>query len=200
MHHHSNRHTPVGGIILIILGLLFLFNNLDIMSIHDVIRDFWPVILILIGIYVIFKNYRRTAPDDEEMKIKTGLDITADKEDIDESNVFGDINVNIKSENFQKGTVRTVFGKVMADLTDINIADGENHLYLNTVFGEIRVKTAKNLAVKVIATNLGGDINVFGERRDGLNQRLVYQSDNYAQAKAKLILYCNVTFGEIHVW
>ncbi len=200
MRHHSNRHTPVGGIILIVLGLLFLLNNLDIVSFHDVFRNFWPLILVLVGIYIIFKNYRRTAPDNKETKIKTGLDITADKEDIDESNVFGDINVNIKSENFQKGTVRTVFGKVTADLTEIKIAKGENHLYLNAVFGEIKVRTADNLTVKVIASNLGGAINVFGQKRDGLNQRLVYQSDNYDLANAKLVLYCNVTFGEIQVW
>jgi len=200
MHHHSHRNAFFWGFILILAGLLFLFNNLDVIEIQDVFSNFWPLILIVIGIYVIFKNYRRIEHDNMKKEFKSGMDVTADKEDVDESNIFGDINVNVKSKNFQRGSVRTVFGKVVVDLTDINIAEGENHFYLNAVFGEIRVKTIKDLAIKVIATNLAGDIDVFGQKRDGLNQRLMYETDNYTQAKSKLILYCNVTFGEIHVW
>jgi len=200
MHHHSHRNALFWGFILILAGLLFLFNNLDVIELQDVFSNFWPLILIVIGLYVIFKNYRRIEHDNMKKEFKSGMDVTADKEDVDESNVFGDINVNVKSKNFQRGSVRTVFGKVVVDLTDINIAQGENHLYLNAVFGEIRVKMPADPAVKVIATNLAGDIDVFGQKRDGLNQQLVYETDNYTQAQSKLILYCNVTFGEIHVW
>ena len=196
MHNQSNRQIPWGGFILIIAGLLFLFQNLNIISLHHVFSNFWPLILIFIGITVIINSYRNRAPEE----IMSGIDVTADKDVIDESNVFGDINVNLKSQHFQKGTIRTVFGKVVVDLTDINLTEGENYLYLNTVFGEIRIKSASNLAIKVIATNLAGDITIFNQKRDGLNQRLVYQTDNFPQAKAKLTLYCNVTFGEIHVW
>jgi len=136
----------------------------------------------------------------KEKTLKEGINLTAGDEDVFESNVFGDVKVNVNSKNFRKGTIRTVFGKLIIDLSDINVAEGENNLYLNTVFGEIRVKMAKDLPVKITATNLGGDIDIFDQRREGLNQRLVYLSDNYNQAETKLNIHCSVTFGEIFVW
>jgi len=200
MHHRSKQGTPFWGIILVIAGLLFLFNNLDIVSLHDVFHNFWPLILIVIGLYAIIKSLRRSEPDEKEKTLKEGINLTAGDEDVFESNVFGDVKVNVNSKNFRKGTIRTVFGKLIIDLSDINVAEGENNLYLNTVFGEIRVKMAKDLPVKITATNLGGDIDIFDQRREGLNQRLVYLSDNYNQAETKLNIHCSVTFGEIFVW
>ena len=46
------------GILFIILGLLFLANNLDIIkvSIVELIRVYWPVILIWIGIDKLISN------------------------------------------------------------------------------------------------------------------------------------------------
>ena len=55
---------PLGGIILLAIGLLFLLNNLGIIP-YD-IGDLWPVFLILVGIFII-KNvlwnssHKRTA-------------------------------------------------------------------------------------------------------------------------------------------
>ncbi len=46
------------GILFIILGLLFLANNLDLIkvSIIELIRVYWPVILIWIGIDKLISN------------------------------------------------------------------------------------------------------------------------------------------------
>lgn len=46
------------GILFIILGLLFLANNLDLIkvSIVELIRVYWPVILIWIGIDKLISN------------------------------------------------------------------------------------------------------------------------------------------------
>ena len=46
------------GILFIILGLLFLANNLDLVkvSIVELIRVYWPVILIWIGIDKLISN------------------------------------------------------------------------------------------------------------------------------------------------
>ncbi len=42
--------TPWAGIILIVLGGLFLLDTLDIMDFGDVIGDWWPLVLIVIGL------------------------------------------------------------------------------------------------------------------------------------------------------
>jgi hypothetical protein len=50
------RNRPVGPIILIGLGLLFLLNNFDWFSFHRVGRLLWPIILIGVGIMLFRKR------------------------------------------------------------------------------------------------------------------------------------------------
>jgi hypothetical protein len=49
------KNRPIGPIILIGLGLLFLLNNFDWFSFHHIARYFWPVVLIGAGI-MMFRN------------------------------------------------------------------------------------------------------------------------------------------------
>lgn len=50
-----SRNRPVGPILLIALGILFLLNNFDWFSFHRIERFLWPVILIGVGI-ILFRN------------------------------------------------------------------------------------------------------------------------------------------------
>jgi hypothetical protein len=44
---------PVAPILLIVLGVIFLLNNLDYFQIERIIR-FWPVLLIFLGVYMLY--------------------------------------------------------------------------------------------------------------------------------------------------
>ena len=46
---------------LIVLGMLFLFGTLGIFSFHWIGRG-WPLIIIAIGVWLFFKQARRTLP------------------------------------------------------------------------------------------------------------------------------------------
>lgn len=60
-HHHwrKSRHTRAGamttGVVIIALGILFLFNNLGIMDARQVFR-MWPVLLIIAGVLKIIQS------------------------------------------------------------------------------------------------------------------------------------------------
>jgi hypothetical protein len=58
---HVRRNEPVGAIVLIVLGLLFLFGTLGIFSLHWIGRG-WPLIIIGIGVWLFFKQARRSLP------------------------------------------------------------------------------------------------------------------------------------------
>ncbi len=51
-------HSTFWGIILLLFGVLFLLDNLGIMCFDfwGFIGDWWPVILIVLGISIIFKR------------------------------------------------------------------------------------------------------------------------------------------------
>jgi uncharacterized integral membrane protein len=51
-------HSVFWGIILLLFGVLFLLDNLDLMyfDFWDFIGKWWPVILIVVGLSLIFKR------------------------------------------------------------------------------------------------------------------------------------------------
>jgi len=204
MYYRSRRrHSPFTGIICVIIGLMFLLDNFDILSIHELFFHYWPVILIVFGLFLIIKNMlyeRKQEPVVESEYVSPETSYFTDfANDFDESKVFGDIHVDLKIKNFTRGSIRTVFGQLHVNLKETRPASGESVLYLNTVFGEIHVDTTIDVPVKISASNLAGDIYIKGDKRDGVNQRLFYKSDNYEAAPARLHIICNVSFGEIHV-
>ena len=49
------------GVILLLIGLLFLLDNLGIdIDVWEIIGDFWPMILILIGLKNILYHYNKS--------------------------------------------------------------------------------------------------------------------------------------------
>jgi TM2 domain-containing membrane protein YozV len=59
--HRSARGFPVGPVLMIALGIVFLLNTLDLVRLYDILR-FWPVFLIAFGAYLL---YVRLADRDE---------------------------------------------------------------------------------------------------------------------------------------
>jgi uncharacterized membrane protein HdeD (DUF308 family) len=46
------------GIILLVLGVLFLLDNLDVASSEQVVRTYWPVVLIISGLSLLTRCQR----------------------------------------------------------------------------------------------------------------------------------------------
>jgi hypothetical protein len=54
-------YAPVGPIVLIVLGALFLLNNLHVLAIDWIFENGWPVVLIGIGAWMLWKRTRRNS-------------------------------------------------------------------------------------------------------------------------------------------
>jgi len=50
---HGANKFPVAPILLIVLGVIFLLNNLDLFQVERIIR-YWPVLLIGVGVYMLY--------------------------------------------------------------------------------------------------------------------------------------------------
>ncbi len=64
MSHRSRRSAATPGIVLIVIGAVFLANSLDLFDIRDILRslrDWWPLILIAIGVKMV-SDSRRPRP------------------------------------------------------------------------------------------------------------------------------------------
>ena len=58
---HRSTHAPVGPIVLIVLGVLFLFDNLHVLPFDWIFENGWPVLLIGMGAWMIWKRTRRNS-------------------------------------------------------------------------------------------------------------------------------------------
>jgi hypothetical protein len=55
MHQGGGRGFPVGPVLLIGLGVLFLLNTLEVVRLYQIVR-FWPLFLIALGGYMLYQR------------------------------------------------------------------------------------------------------------------------------------------------
>jgi len=58
---HQSTHLPIGPIVLIALGVLFLLDNLRVLPFDWIFENGWPVLLIGIGAWMLWKRTRRNS-------------------------------------------------------------------------------------------------------------------------------------------
>lgn len=65
--HGRTDRFPVAGIALILLGALLLLNTLDLLDFRYVVR-YWPVLLIVLGIYLLYARATATEANGAEVR------------------------------------------------------------------------------------------------------------------------------------
>lgn len=186
-----------GGIILLILGFLFLLDNLRILDFGYVIGTFWPLILIFFGIRLIMK-IRYQSPKDKESSVQEpGSKAGVNGDQLTENNLFGDLKLKISSDKFKGGHVSNVFGRMDLDMSGCTLVDGYSRLALNGVFGDISVYLPGGTGFKADCSVVAGDISYEGDRREGVFPRLAYSDPDYTQHKKQLEIQASLIFGSI---
>ena len=56
----NRSHKVFWGAAFVLFGILFLLRNLGYLDMHETIRTYWPVVLIVIGINIVVKSMPRT--------------------------------------------------------------------------------------------------------------------------------------------
>lgn len=149
------------GFILLAVGSLFLADRVYNLP-YNLFTFFWPVIIIVIGISLIFSNsfksltLRRRKPDV----------VTAEGDFIDEAAIFGGSERMINSLNFRGGKIVSIFGGSKIDLTQCQLTPGENVLELVAIFGGSTLIVPNDWNVKVESFNAFGG---FADKRRNTN-------------------------------
>lgn len=205
-----NSTNLIWGIIFIAAGIIFLLQNYGYIDAWDVVKTYWPLILVVIGLKILWDVKQSGSakfigePSKREWnRSKSGQSayrstITADF--LSESNIMGDVKVTVESENFRGGSVNTVFGDTRLDLSKINVADGEHSLRISGVFGDVKIDTPQNLPIRVSGNTLAGDILIREYKKSGIGQSLSYQSQDYETAQKKLDISISQVFGDVKIY
>ena len=182
----AHRRPYLGALILITLGVLFLLDNLGIADFGTIISTYWPLILILIGIRIFFRYGRSSTQPPPAGSVNTGTTQEFNASMVNNSNVFGDVDLKINSKEFRGGSISNTFGDMNIDLSEIALAEGEQLLKLDGVFGDLHVLVPKDIEIAVTTHSVFGDVRVLGNMKSGFGQEIFYSSPNYSTASKKL--------------
>jgi predicted membrane protein len=197
----TTKHSFWPGVILVILGVLFLLDTLEVSSFSHIVRTYWPVILIIVGIAFLLKSQRdwtATGGSRPQGEGYQGVETSADV--ISESSVFGNVFVKPTSKNFRGGSVSAVFGNVELNLASAELALGEQHLGVHSVFGGLRITLPKDVGLMVRGNCLFGEVTVLNQKRGGIGSEVIYKSDSYDTAERKLNITASQVFGDVRIW
>jgi len=136
------------GWVLIAIGGFFLLSDIFIwpVSFRNV---FWPALLILIGIFLIFGSRCKFKRGHQYLK-SSGTDV------IEEVSVFGGGDRSIHSDNFKGGEIISIFGGSKIDLTETTISPEGAEIEIVAVFGGSTLLVPSDWNVKLEVFNIFG--------------------------------------------
>lgn len=140
----------IAGLILIAVGGFFLLPELFSLP-YDFKRNFWPVLLIIIGVFILFKAFpskRREFP----------LLAEGDQQEfIEEVNIFSGSEKNFAFPNFRGGRITSIFGGSEIDLSASHMSEGNHILEVFYVFGGSSITVPNDwVIINKVTSILGG--------------------------------------------
>jgi len=136
------------GIILLVIGGAFYMKNVLNIIDFNFWQVFWPAMLILAGVMIIFRHTFDSNPEK-----KTMLD---GEHMIDEIAVFGGGDRIITSQQFQGGKVTTIFGGLNYNMLKAKLAPGDNYIDVFCMFGGMKLIVPEGWTVRIKVMSLFG--------------------------------------------
>ena len=131
-----SEHNRVSAVILILIGGYFQLNNLGLINLSW--NTFWPLLLIVAGILMIFTrfDFGRT-----QRSSNTPTDV------LNEFALFGGVERRVTANNFRGGRVEAIFGGVEVDFRSAEIEGEEAVVEVEAMFGGIELTVPDRWAV-----------------------------------------------------
>jgi len=186
------RHNFRGGawLVLVLVGGIFLLRRIyPAFSFNQI----WPVVLIVVGLFIILRPRRRWKFDGSKKTDGSSdsvftEDIDYSKDDFVEStSIFGGAKKIIISKNFRGGDLVNIFGGTELDLSQADFT-GTSVIELTTIFGGTKLLVPSNWSVKSEA------VTIFG----GIEDKRRMQTVTEASEKT-LLIRGTVIFGGIDI-
>lgn len=179
--HLFKSHDRFPGIILIIVGAIFLFPKM--IDIPFEIRQFaWPVVLMAIGVLVIFKSRNFTPP----RLFNTRREGSFEQDRIEEVAIFGGGKRIITSKTLKGGSISAIFGGLELDLTEADIEGESAVLEVSCIFGGVGIIVNPEWDVQIQVSSILGGFD---------DKRKLYKREANLVDRKLLIIKGAVIFG-----
>ncbi len=146
-----NDRDITGDIIGLGIGIVLFLACQGILSFEIIWKLMVPVILVLLGLVIIFKDALQGKTRKEMSKVE--------KKDVKTySATFGSQRLNFDHEEFKGCELSAVFGEIICDLRESKISS-DVVINVSCIFGGIDILLPKDMKVKVTSTPVFGGIN-----------------------------------------
>ncbi|KAA3613716.1 MAG: hypothetical protein DWQ05_15665 [Calditrichaeota bacterium] len=200
----TSKLAILAGSVLIVFGIFLLFDRLNIWHISEFIFNWWPLLLIALGIKMAFfkdnnqgKNtihFNRFSPYNFAESIQQD-----GSSKVFESRILGDVSRRITSKKFSGGTFFCIAGDIEIDCREMRLAAGQWIMHVDAILGDIQVHLPSNLPVLVQAQCAAGDVRLRESVGHGLFVKRQYKSEGFEEAVNKLVISTSVLLGDIKV-
>ncbi|MCI8394156.1 MAG: cell wall-active antibiotics response protein [Bacilli bacterium] len=161
----DSSESRFGNMIGIIIGFALLLASRDILSFSLLGKIWFPFILIVIGISLIFHNsIKKNIADKVKIGKENGLEsIVA---------TFSDEKISKEKEKFDGANIDAIFGGITLDLSQAVLKE-ETIISSSAIFGGITIIVPKDVNVKIKPTSIfGGTSNRMSNKEE--NKKTVY--------------------------
>jgi predicted membrane protein len=192
------------GIMLIILGVLFILDEHSTFHISDVIVSLWPLVIVGVGVRLLFRSRERREETEMVNAPLADIGIGQRVEEVTDAqmrltNLFGNVRSQVESRVFRGGSLSTVLGNATVDLTRADLAVGEHSLKVDTVAGSVLVRVPRGMAYSVTADGVVGTVKAGTAVRNGFFPSVNFASDGYRDAPQRIHMDLSTVFGEVRV-
>lgn len=143
--------NKTGDIVCLIIGVSLFLGCQDIVSFDLIWKLLIPIILVVIGITLIFKETIKVNLKEQIKK----LNVTNEKE---YCSTFGDQTIDFSNEKFEGCNLNAVFGGVKCDLRE-SIIEKDTIINASAIFGGITIKVPNDVNVKISSTPIFGGVS-----------------------------------------
>jgi len=176
----ASQKRTLGGLILIVVGLIILFHNLDI----SVFRFLWPLAIVAVGVYIIWRAFVKRQDAGSTLR---------------ETGFIGDFTLGRVTGELDHTSVSHFIGDVKLDLTGATLKPGTTTFRLFTFIGDVQVRLPERMPVEVDGTSLVSDMELLDRKKSGVFPTLKAKTADYDTAPNRLHIACTNLVGDITV-
>lgn len=151
------------SVIWLIVGIVLLLCARDILSFELVRKLIIPIILVIVGLSLIFKDYFTKKVEE---KIKTEVES-------DYCSTFSSQKVRYENKEFKGANVDAVFGSIDLDLANATVS-ADQVINASSIFGGIEITIPENINIKTKSTSIFGGVNNKAKRSFNENLPTIY--------------------------
>lgn len=182
------------GSFFLIFGMLLMLGRFEIISFvfKDVFK-LWPLLIIYFGFMFIGFSKGPT------IYVNTGDKGKKNKREWSNTFSIGSHEYNEPNWKVKPMDVSNLAGDFYFDFTKAFIPETEIPISISSLAGDVNILVPENVDMRVYASTKAGDIAVVGQKVDGINRSLSYESANYELAVKKLDITIKLKAGSIRI-